>query len=193
VLLLLEVALGLIASEAWERVKARLASPDPTWADAAARSLEPSLRRALTRAEREAVGRWLKRPDVFAALAASTAETLTQVAERVVNTLEYELGPPSPERKELAAALAAEVVLHVTDLVDPATAATLATHRSIKDDLTDVKLGQVVLLDAIHEVDDQVRGLTDNRELDADALAGFRCQSWPSSSLQRPLAMTRAP
>ena len=43
---------------------------------------------------------------ISAVLAGSTVETLPQDVDRVVNALEYELGPPSPERKALAAAIA---------------------------------------------------------------------------------------
>ena len=128
--ILLPILLELIASEAWDKVKQRYAKPDPTWADHAVRSLEPSLGRSLTQAEREGIARWLLRPDVFSALAASTTATLTDDVSRVVNALEYELGPPNDMTKSLAANIVAAVVVHVTELVDPAIAATLSSHRS---------------------------------------------------------------
>ena len=88
--ILLPILLELIASEVWDKVKERYAKPDPTWADHAVRSLEPSLGRSLTQAEREGVARWLLRPDVFASLSASTTATLTDDISRVVNALELE-------------------------------------------------------------------------------------------------------
>lgn len=170
--LLLGIAVEMIASEAWGRIKDRLRTPDPTWTDIAARRLEPDLGRGLTTSERQGITNWLSRPDVFAALATSTLETLQGDVDRVVSALEYELGPPSAETQALAAAIAREVVLHATELVDPLTAATLAAHRSVKTDLTDLKLGQAVLLDAINERRSQPPILTSGRDqLDAAALA----------------------
>jgi tetratricopeptide (TPR) repeat protein len=172
--ILLPILLELIASEVWEKVKERYAKPEPTWAEHAVRSLEPSLGRSLTRAEREGVTRWLLRPDVFSALAVSTAATLTDDVSRVVNALEYELGPPDEMTKSLAASIVAAVVVHVTDLVDPGVAATLSTHRSLKGELADLKLGQGVIYEGIQDLRSQLDDLAISQsgpELDAVELA----------------------
>ena len=172
--ILLPILLELIASEVWDKVKQRYAKPDPTWADHAVRSLEPSLGRSLTQAEREGIARWLLRPDVFSALAASTTATLTDDASRVVNALEYELGPPNDMTKSLAANIVAAVVVHVTELVDPAIAATLSSHRSLKRELTDLKLGQGVIYDGIQDLQSRLDDLAISQsgpELDAVELA----------------------
>jgi tetratricopeptide (TPR) repeat protein len=82
-------------------------------------------------------------------LANSTDDNREERAAQIVSALEFELGAPSDANHAMATELVAETLMHVVEMVDPAVAATIASHRSVKNDLKALLDGQATIYDEI--------------------------------------------
>ena len=146
---------SVIASESWTAIRARINGAEPDVMLRTADRVADAL--ALSNSERDAVARWLSQTDVFVAIAEADLDTAEVTIQRVVASLEFEMGQPTQKADRIENIVITTVLEFARFVDDPQISAILASTGGVHDHL---RRDQSAIMDKLESIQSQIASTT---------------------------------